>query len=55
MALTDTEVNKINDLYKQLDERDAQLAVYAEVTDALIKEVKEIHKKVDTLLSIKKK
>ena len=51
MALTDTEVNKINDLYKQLDEKQAQLAVYAETTDALVAEVKEINKKLDTILA----
>ncbi len=51
MALSDTEVNKINDLYKQLDEKQAQLDVYAETTDAIVAEVKEINKKLDTLLA----
>lgn len=54
MALTDPEVERINKLYQQLDEKDAKLTVYAETTDALIKEVKEINAKLDTLLSKKK-
>ena len=54
MALTDDEINQINELYKKLDAKDAQLAVYKETTDALVEDVAEINKKLDTLLSKKK-
>jgi hypothetical protein len=55
MALTDNEIKKVNDIYQQLDIKEAQLQTYKEVVDSLDERLTDITDKLDRLIGDAKK
>ena len=54
MALTDDEINKVNELYGQLDTKEGQLQVYKDVIDSLDERLTDISDKLDVLVNTAK-
>ena len=54
MALTDEEINKINELYGKIDTMEGQLQVYKSVIDGLDERLTDISDKLDVLVNTAK-